>query len=208
MSEAPDAEAKARVRAALRARRRALVPEDVRARGERIQARLLSMPEFLAARTLALYAALPGEVPTDALLAAALARGKTVAFPVVPPTGRCLGFRTVDAASQLAPAGRLRIAEPVPGRPAVPLHSIDVFIVPGLGFSRAGHRLGQGQGYYDATLARARAGSLRVGLAFSEAVLEELPSGPGDVPMHWVLTEDAAFAAPGARATVLGAQPP
>ncbi len=206
MSEAQDAEEKARVRAALRARRRALLPEDVRLRGERVQGRLLSMPAWRAARTVALYAALPGEVPTEALLAAAVAQGKAVAFPVVPPTGRCLDFRAVDAASQLAPAGRLRIAEPLEARPAVPLPSIDLFVVPGLGFTRVGDRLGQGAGYYDATLARAPAGSVRVGLAFSEHVLEDLPVGPGDVPMHWVLTEDAAFAAPGAGATVLGAR--
>jgi 5-formyltetrahydrofolate cyclo-ligase len=207
MSEAQDAEEKARVRATLRARRRALLSEDVRVRGERVQARLLSMPEWGDARTVALYAALPGEVPTEALLAGAFAQGKTVAFPVVPTRGRCLGFRAVDAAGQLAPAGPLRIAEPGDGRPEVPLQSIDLFVVPGLGFTRAGHRLGQGKGYYDATLARAPAGIPRVGLAFSEHVLAALPVGPGDVPMTWVLTEDMAFAAPGVRATVLGARP-
>lgn len=204
MNEATDAEEKARVRAVLRAQRRALHGEDVRARGAAVQARALLLPELRTARTLALYAALPGEVPTDALLAAALAQGKTVVFPVVPHAGRCLAFRAVDSPSQLRPAGPLHIREPEEGRPAVPLSAIDVFVVPGLGFTRAGSRLGQGAGYYDATLSGASSRSRRVGLAFSEQVLRSLPSGPGDVPMHWVVTEADTFGAPDALATVLG----
>ena len=205
MSAAQDAEEKARVRAVLLARRRALSQKDVQARGAAVQARLLATPEFRTAATVALYAALPGEVPTDALLAAALAQGKRVAFPVVPSTGRCLTFRAVDSAAQLVPAGRLHIPEPLAGCPEVALLSVELFVVPGLGFSHVGQRLGRGAGYYDATLARASPSTPRVGLAFSEQVREALPSGPGDVSVHWVLTEDAAFAAPGAKATVLGA---
>src|SRR5450432_504942 len=81
MSGGRDAEEKARVRARLLAVRGALRPEDVRARGARVQSRLLATKAYRAARTVALYAALPGEVPTDALLAAALADKKTVVFP-------------------------------------------------------------------------------------------------------------------------------
>ncbi len=190
-----DAEEKARLRSVLLARRRALSPEDVQARGARVQARLLATPQFEKARTVALYAALAGEVPTDAVCAAALAAGKTVAFPVVPHAGRCLRFYRVDSLSQLVPAGRLRIAEPPQSQPPLALASIELFVVPGLGFSPQGHRLGQGAGYYDATLAQAPEWTPRVGLAFSEQLLAELPVGPADVSMHLVLTEAAAFGA-------------
>jgi 5-formyltetrahydrofolate cyclo-ligase len=199
-------EEKRRARARLKALRRALDPEDVRRRGERVQARLLQMPAYQGARTLALYAALPGEVPTDALLQQALRDGKAVVFPVVPTEGRLLTFRSVEHRSQLDVSGRLAIPEPPGGRPLVELSRIDVFIVPGLGFSRQGDRLGRGAGYYDATLAQARPGAARIGLAFSEQVLQTLPVDQDDVPMHWVLTEEATFAAPEAPATVVGAR--
>lgn len=207
MSQPPDAEEKARVRAELRARRSALAAEDVQARGARIQARVLATEEFRRARTVALYAALPGEVPTTALLAAALADGKRVAYPVVPTAGRVLTFHAVESAGHLLPAGRMQIPEPVPGRPEVALASIDVFVVPGLGFSRHGHRLGQGAGYYDATLSLAPPGATRLGLAFSECLLDALPFNDGDVPVHWVVTEDGVLGAPRAGTTVLGARP-
>jgi 5-formyltetrahydrofolate cyclo-ligase len=207
MRGAERAEAKRQARAQLSAVLGALLPEDVLHRGARAQARLLATPEFRAARTVALYAALPGEVPTDALFAQALAQGKTVAFPVVPAEGRQLLFRTVEEPAHLVPGGRLSIREPLAGRPCVELSAIELFVVPGLGFTRQGHRLGRGAGYYDATLALAPASTPRIGLAFSEQVLEGLPSGEEDVPVHQVVTEEMAFAATGAPPTVVGARP-
>jgi 5-formyltetrahydrofolate cyclo-ligase len=186
---------KADVRARLQAARRALSPEDVQARGQRAQARLLALPLFQAATTVALYAAQAGEVPTDGLLAAALASGKTVCFPLVPREGRVLEFRAVRHRSELAPAGPLAIPEPSTASPEVPLASIELFVVPGLGFTHAGHRLGRGGGYYDATLAAASPGSQRVALAFSEQLLPELPLTPGDVPVDVVVTEAESFSA-------------
>ena len=200
-----NSEEKRRARARLKALRRALAPEDVLARGARVQARLLQTPEYQRAHTIALYAALPGEVPTDALLAAALRDNKAVAFPVVPTDGRLLTFRLVEEAAHLDPTGRLAILEPSAGRREAELNRIDLFIVPGLGFSRQGDRLGRGAGYYDATLALAPKRTPRIGLAFSEQVLETLPTDADDVPMHWVLTEEATFAAPEAPASVVGA---
>ena len=181
------------VRARLAALRRALAPEDVAARGARAQSRLLALPGFARARTVALYAPLAGEVPTEALLSAALAAAKTVCFPVVPPHGRVLTFRAVQSASDLVPAGRLAIREPTASSPEVALDSIELFVVPGVAFTRDGQRLGRGAGYYDATLAAASPRSLRVGLAFGEQVLDTLPVTPGDFPVDQVVTEDATF---------------
>ncbi len=200
------AEEKRLLRTRLGAARRALTPEDVRVRGARAQERLLATPEFQAARTVALYAALPGEVPTDAVLAAALADRKTVVFPVVPSEGRLLTFRSVETFAHLVPGGRRAIPEPLEVRPSVALATIDLFVVPGVAFTPQGHRLGQGAGYYDATLAAAPSSTPRIALTFSEQVLPALPVVETDVPMHFVLTEDATFAATEAAATVVGAR--
>ena len=208
MSGGKAAEEKRLIRARLSAVRRALAPEDVLSRGARAQARLLATAQFQAARTVALYAALPGEVHTDALLAAALAAGKTVVFPVVPRKGRLLTFRSVEHGAHLAPAGRLAIHEPLDARPSVPLEAIELFVVPGVAFGRQGQRLGQGAGYYDATLAAALPSTPRIALAFSEQVLEELPVVETDVPVHVVVTEDATITATGPWATVVGARSP
>ena len=45
-------------------------------------------------------------------------------------------------------------------------------------------------GHYDATLAKAP-GALRIGIAFSCQLVEQVPQDPHDVPLHYVITEVA-----------------
>ncbi len=65
----------------------------------------------------------------------------------------------------------------------------DTVIVPGLAFTAAGDRLGQGGGWYDRFLAGTRADCVAIGVCFSEQVLESLPVEPHDVVMDHVVTD-------------------
>src|SRR5690606_2764030 len=56
--------------------------------------------------------------------------------------------------------------------------ALDVVVVPGLAFTAAGDRLGQGGGHFDRFLARLGPHCLRIGVAFAEQVIDELPSEP------------------------------
>ena len=175
------------LREELTARRKAMEPELVDQRGLKIQARLLATPYYQRANTLALYAPLRGEVPTRDILVAALADGKTVCYPLSHAHGRVLSFRVVRSESELEP-GRLGVREPASGQ-ELPLERIELFVVPGLGFTADGRRLGRGGGYYDATLEAAPAVSRRVGLAFRDQIVSELPTAPQDMAMDLVVTE-------------------
>ena len=71
----------------------------------------------------------------------------------------------------------------------------DVVIVPLLAFDRRGYRLGQGGGYYDATLAdlRAKKNIIAVGLAYAQqACLFNLPVEEHDQKLDWVVTPQGA----------------
>ena len=85
-----------------------------------------------------------------------------------------LSFGVWDARS-LAP-GAFGIMEP--GGELVDVHALDAVLVPGLGFTLAGDRLGMGGGFYDRTLNGY--GGRVIGVAYDEEVLEEIPSGPHD----------------------------
>lgn len=68
----------------------------------------------------------------------------------------------------------------------------DIVIVPLLAFDKQGNRLGQGGGYYDATLSdlRAQKDILAVGLAYaSQACLSGLPCEAHDQKLDMVVTE-------------------
>ncbi len=176
------------LREELTARRKAMTPELIDNRGLKVQARFLATPYYQKARTVALYAPIRGEVPTRDILIAALQDDKIVCYPLSHVHGRILSFRAIKSESELEP-GRLGVREPTNASELIPVDQIDLFVVPGLGFSKGGKRLGRGGGYYDATLRAAIARSRRVGLAFNDQIVEALPTTADDVDMDLVVTE-------------------
>ena len=96
--------------------------------------------------------------------------------------------------------GTFELLEPDPSRPPrVP----DVVLAPLLAFDRQGGRLGYGMGYYDRTLDHLRSRGRRplaIGIAFAAQEVDEVPTGPADVPLDGVITERALhrFSEPGA----------
>ncbi len=115
--------------------------------------------------------------------------GITVALPVVRERNTPLAFLpwTPDAELRAGPYG---IQEPVAGPELLP----DVILVPTLGYTEQGDRLGYGGGYYDRTLAalRDRGHSfVAIGIAWS---CGELDSGyvpaSHDFRLDAVLTQD------------------
>ena len=183
---------KATLREALAAKRRALTPEVIDARGLKVQARFLATPYYARARTLALYAPIRGEVPTGDILRAALKDGKVVCYPLSHVHGRILAFRSIHSENELEP-GRLGVREPNSAAELLSVEEVDMFVVPGLGFTQDGKRLGRGGGYYDATLKAGHERSRRVALAFSEQIVEDLPTNGDDVTMDLVVTESEIF---------------
>jgi 5-formyltetrahydrofolate cyclo-ligase len=146
--------------------------------------RIENLPSFSSARTLALYHALPGEVPTLGLLHR-WSGSKRLALPVVTGDGEMV-FREYTREDDLA-TGAFGIAEPASGR-EIPPEEIDLAIVPGLAFDASGHRLGHGKGFYDRFLSRPDAAHIhKVGLCPPGALVSEVPSEPHDVKMDEVI---------------------
>src|SRR5687768_2071642 len=152
---------KATLREELSARRKAMAQDLLDAKGLKVQSRFLATPYYQSARTIALYAPIRGEVPTRDILIAALADGKVVCYPLSHVHGRILSFRAITSETELEP-GRLGVREPSNSAELIGVDKIDLFVVPGLGFTRDGKRLGRGGGYYDATLKAASERARRV----------------------------------------------
>jgi 5-formyltetrahydrofolate cyclo-ligase len=67
----------------------------------------------------------------------------------------------------------------------------DVMLVPLAAFDRTGHRIGYGAGYYDMTIAKARALKpvTAIGIAFAAQEIDRVPATPRDERLDLVLTE-------------------
>lgn len=148
--------------------------------------RLVELPEFTRAETIAFYSAIDDEVPVEEAAACVRARGGRAAFPLRTPAG--LEMALADCEHSLRPSSG-GIREPVPTATRVPIQEVDVFVVPGLLFDRSCRRLGRGGGHYDRLLARVRAGASAIGICYAERVIDELPEDLWDVAMSLVVTD-------------------
>jgi 5-formyltetrahydrofolate cyclo-ligase len=184
---------KRELRSELVAARARLRPEERQAASAVIAERLTALEPFRDAETVGLYAPLGAEVDVRPMARAVLARGGRVAFPRSVASQRLLVFCACNL-EELVP-GAMGAGEPPPGARQVPLSEIQCFVVPGVGFSRDGLRLGRGGGYYDATLEQAPR-AVRVGVAFEVQLRPELPREPHDVPLDAVVTERATLRFP------------
>ena len=172
---------KARLREGLLRWRRGLRPEDIRRWSRVVAAHLLAWPGAAGVGVVAAYAALPREPQTAELIRSWRRRGVHVALPAI--VGAHLEFWAPPSPSA-GPEAAL-----VPVAPA----SVDLILVPGLGFDLAGRRLGRGGGHYDRFLPRLRADCRRVGLCFAGQVLPAVPVEPWDESVDALVTEGGVW---------------
>lgn len=158
--------------------------------GTRIAGHVLEQAAPPAGAVCALFWPLPDELDTRPLIHALYGRGHVIALPVTPPRGEPLRFRRWRPGDALV-RGRFGTQHP-DSAAIVP----DWIAVPLLAFDAAGRRLGYGAGYYDRTLAALPA-ARAIGVAFAAQQVSEVPTGPDDVPLPAIVTENGIMRAAG-----------
>lgn len=149
---------------------------------------------FRRARRIAAYHPSDGEIDVRPLMAAALARKKRVALPVVDRRSRPdMQF------AEWSPGVPMRhnaygILEPLRAdRRLVAASALDLVLVPLVAFDESGNRLGMGGGYYDRRFAflaqRSMQRPILVGVAYEFQKTDALENESWDVPLTWVVTE-------------------
>jgi 5-formyltetrahydrofolate cyclo-ligase len=178
----------------LRAERRSLSTAEQQLAGNRLTSNLCRENLFIDAEKIALYLSNDGEIDPAELLTNALSNGKKCFLPALHPTEpNTLCFVAYDVDSPMAP-NKFGILEPVfdIAQVASP-SSLDVILMPLVGFDRLGNRMGMGGGYYDRTLAfmsEHHSGKPKlVGLAHSSQEVELISQQSWDIPLHVIATD-------------------
>lgn len=132
------------------------------------------------------------EITTIPLMNRLRRHGWQTALPVVIAANEPLVFRAWTPGDELVP-GVWDIPIPPETAPEV---LPDVLLVPMLAFDRRGYRLGYGGGFYDRSLEKLRALKkvVAVGVAYHAQMVDEVPLGPHDAPLDYVMTEQETFA--------------
>src|SRR6185437_871013 len=145
-------------------------------------------PEFAAARVVMLFLSTPIELDTASLALKSWQAGKTVVVPKVSwDQRRMLPVEISSLHTALTTTGP-GVREPVGGMP-IPVEFIDLVIVPGLGFTPTGYRIGRGMGFYDRFLAQPEFLGVSCGLAFEEQIVDQLPVLDHDMPLSMLATD-------------------
>jgi 5-formyltetrahydrofolate cyclo-ligase len=179
-----------------------MTPEQRAARSAAACGRALAGDLFPAGSLVMLYAPMVerGELDVRLLAEGLWARGCRVCVPRVEwKQKRMVAVEVENLTTDLVeeagvpgpgmrtPRAEARVVDPT---------SLDVIVVPGLGFDRAGNRLGRGGGYYDRFLGaiggtgqgQPAGKPARVAIVFDEQVVESVPSEPHDQRVGWLVT--------------------
>lgn len=137
-------------------------------------------------KTIAMYWPAGKEFDCRFLMDELTNQGFKCALPRVVKDSRVLEFAEWSHDTKMT-QGTFDIQEPEEGDIVIP----DIVIAPLLAFDQKGFRLGQGGGYYDATLEalRAQKDISYIGIGYAEqAVLFKLPTEEHDIPLDYMLT--------------------
>lgn len=172
------------LRETLLKRRNAAADTEISALNQSISSRVLNIPQVREARAAFVYVSTRGEVDSRHLIDELEAQGTAALVPRImdSSTMRAVRFPGWPAMTP----GSLEILSPTDDTAWV--KTIDVAIVPGLGFSLAGDRLGFGAGYYDRWLS-AHPETFKIGVAFDYQIVERIPIAAHDVAMDMIVTE-------------------
>jgi 5-formyltetrahydrofolate cyclo-ligase len=177
---------KPQLRSTLKLTLNKLSPDHWRQASHALCARL--DPILQPAKTVLFYFPTPGEVDIGPAARAHLARSGRACLPRAGWQDNSITAHLIDHWGENLSVGRHNIREPAESAPSVSLDTLDVVIVPGLGFDDHAGRLGRGGGFYDRFLARPELRAWKVGVGLDEQVVAEVPREAWDVGMDALVT--------------------
>ena len=177
-------EQKDALRKVLQAKARQIPSAGRRAADKQFKRAVLLHPKYLEADSVLLYFSTPFEPDTLFMISRALHEGKQVYLPKCVDSHTMLPGR-VRSLEDLTETGMFGIREP----PEPEKHRVrlDFAVVPCVGASKAGARLGHGAGYYDRFFSW-NPDVYKLCLCYKDLLTDDIPVGPLDVMMDEVIS--------------------
>ncbi|XP_065218724.1 5-formyltetrahydrofolate cyclo-ligase isoform X2 [Planococcus citri] len=157
--------------------------------------KLLQHQKYLLATRIGIYLSLPDEIQTDNILKHMFGVGKICFIPRYNSDSmQMIRLNSFEEKNTL-PKTKWNIPQPSENdirEEALHSGGLDLLIVPGRAFTKNGYRLGRGKGYYDKYLndyfvKNNKELPYTIGLAFSQQIVDELPTTPEDFTLNEVI---------------------
>jgi len=150
---------------------------------QKIHQKLRKHNLFKEAQKIGAYYPIGSEVFTQDIMQEILSDGKELFLPKV--NGSEIEFRKITDFSCLE-KGSFDIMEPKDDCPVE--NNLDLILVPTIGISHDGVRLGYGLGFFDKFLSKNN--TTTISLVYEKQVIKKIPRADHDILMNWILTED------------------
>ncbi len=163
---------------------------------EQVRRQLETFPAWKSARSILAFVPTAGEPDVWPAIQTAHAAGVRVHLPGFDAGSGTYAPRWVPGLEADLVPGQHGIREPNEACPGWDGNALDLILVPGLGFTPSGARLGRGKGHYDRLLARVP--GLKCGVAFDVQMIPDIPLEPHDIRLDLIVTPSLRFGWPGA----------
>jgi 5-formyltetrahydrofolate cyclo-ligase len=159
-----------------------------------VATKLFAMKEFQESEKISLYMSMPNEVDTFGIMGKIFELNKKCFIPhYIGPVMRMVELSSMADYESL-PLTSWNIKQPSDDdvrADALESGGLDLIVVPGLGFTSGGSRLGRGRGYYDGYIMKSKGLGLKapltVALAFSVQICDSIPTSEHDMIIDHVL---------------------
>ncbi|MGG7079311.1 5-formyltetrahydrofolate cyclo-ligase [Clostridium sardiniense] len=148
--------------------------------------KLMMNETYKSARGIFIYIGFGSEINTKIIIKEALNSGKEVYVPKVIKKDMIL--IKIDSLENLVTSS-YGILEPIGDKSDFDVNKLDLIIMPGVAFDKAGNRLGYGGGYYDKFLEYNQIECKKIALAYDFQVLENLEVEDHDIKVDLIITE-------------------
>ena len=187
------------LRQQIRTQRQALPAQQQKSHSKLAAKQLTNSTLFLRSQRIAFYLSANGEIDLTPILDRAHKMGKTCFLPVIHKGSQTtLWFCQYRPGDKLTP-NSFGINEPDHHKhPPIKPWSLDLILMPLVGFDAKCNRLGMGGGYYDRTLSflhrrKHWQSPHLIGVAHDCQKVDQLPVQSWDVPLQGVVTESAFY---------------
>jgi len=150
---------------------------------ERIHQNIKQISSYTNSQNIACYFPIGSEVDTRVIMLDILKHDKNLLLPRI--VNDSLEFYIVPNLEKLE-KGSFEIMEPKDS--CKKAEKIDCVLIPTVGVSKSGVRLGYGKGYYDRFLSLIDA--IKISLTYSKQIVKSIPNDSHDVKIDWIVTED------------------
>ena len=150
---------------------------------EKIHQNLKKISAYTNSQNIACYFPIGSEINTNDIMLDILGQNKNLLLPRI--TNDNLQFYIVSNLEKLE-KGNFEIMEPKDN--CKKAEKIDCVLIPTVGVSKSGVRLGYGHGYYDRFLSSTDA--MKISLTYSKQIVKSIPSDSHDIKIDWIITEN------------------